>query len=51
MISPATALPNRHTTITERLKKAAKKRILVLDGAMGTMIQRYQLQVTDCRGR
>ncbi|HBO15328.1 MAG TPA: methionine synthase, partial [Porticoccaceae bacterium] len=50
MISPATALPNRHTTITERLKNAAKKRILVLDGAMGTMIQRYQLQETDYRG-
>ena len=24
------------------LKQAAKERILILDGAMGTMIQRYQ---------
>ncbi len=28
----------------------AKKRILVLDGAMGTMIQRYKLQEKDFRG-
>jgi len=27
-----------------------KKRILVLDGAMGTMIQRYKLEETDYRG-
>jgi 5-methyltetrahydrofolate--homocysteine methyltransferase len=27
-----------------------KKRILILDGAMGTMIQRYQLQEQDYRG-
>ncbi|MBQ8542694.1 MAG: methionine synthase [Bacteroidaceae bacterium] len=32
------------------LKEALKERILVLDGAMGTMIQRYALQEDDFRG-
>lgn len=32
------------------LKKLAQKRVLVLDGAMGTMIQRYKLQEEDYRG-
>lgn len=32
------------------LHEAAKKRILILDGAMGTMIQRYQLKEEDFRG-
>lgn len=32
------------------LKKALKERILVLDGAMGTMIQQYKLQEDDFRG-
>lgn len=31
-------------------KDAAKKRILIIDGAMGTMIQRYQLSESDYRG-
>jgi 5-methyltetrahydrofolate--homocysteine methyltransferase len=37
----------------ERLKQLSaqlKSRILMLDGAMGTMIQRYQLQEADYRG-
>jgi len=34
------------TTVTELLKE----KILVLDGAMGTMIQRYKLQDSDYRG-
>lgn len=33
-----------------QLKEEAKKRILVLDGAMGTMIQRYKLTENDFRG-
>ncbi|MCB0661947.1 MAG: methionine synthase [Saprospiraceae bacterium] len=33
-----------------RLEKAVQKRILVLDGAMGTMIQRYKLTEEDYRG-
>lgn len=32
------------------LQSLLKKRILVLDGAMGTMIQRYKLQEEDYRG-
>ena len=33
-----------------RLEKAFKERILVIDGAMGTMIQDYNLQEADYRG-
>ncbi|MDQ3283771.1 MAG: homocysteine S-methyltransferase family protein, partial [Acidobacteriota bacterium] len=40
------ARPNR----TEELRSLLQQRILVLDGAMGTMIQRYQLQEDDFRG-
>ena len=32
------------------LTEISKKRILVLDGAMGTMIQQYQLEEKDYRG-
>jgi 5-methyltetrahydrofolate--homocysteine methyltransferase len=35
---------------TATLKKALAERILIIDGAMGTMIQRYQLQDNDYRG-
>lgn len=35
---------------TEKLYSLLKKRILVLDGAMGTMIQRYNLTEADFRG-
>ncbi len=35
---------------TEEFKAISKSRILVLDGAMGTMIQRYGLQEEDYRG-
>ena len=37
---------NRSTLLEEQLKK----RILILDGAMGTMIQRYKLEEKDYRG-
>ena len=33
------------------LKEALKNRILVLDGAMGTMVQRYGLCEDDFRGK
>jgi len=33
-----------------QLERAASERILILDGAMGTMIQRRQLQEADFRG-
>ncbi len=32
------------------IRKELKKRILIIDGAMGTMIQRYNLQESDYRG-
>lgn len=32
------------------IKNILQQRILIIDGAMGTMIQRYQLQETDYRG-
>ena len=35
---------------TEKLKEALRRRILVLDGAMGTMIQRYRLDEAEFRG-
>jgi 5-methyltetrahydrofolate--homocysteine methyltransferase len=44
---------NQQTEIdrkTDLLKAAAEKRILVLDGAMGTMIQEYKLEESDYRG-
>ena len=34
----------------EALKQGAKERILILDGAMGTMIQRYKLDEAGYRG-
>ena len=36
---------------TINIHKALEQRILVLDGAMGTMIQRYQLEENDFRGK
>lgn len=38
------------TDRTELLKQSLKARILVLDGAMGTMIQRHKLSEADYRG-
>ena len=35
---------------TARLKQALENRILILDGAMGTMIQKYKLTEADFRG-
>ena len=35
---------------TELLLSQSKKRILILDGAMGTMIQRHKLTEADYRG-
>lgn len=34
----------------EQLNKALKERVLILDGAMGTMLQRYQFTESDFRG-
>jgi 5-methyltetrahydrofolate--homocysteine methyltransferase len=37
-------------TRTEQLKELVKQKILVLDGAMGTMLQRHKLTEQDYRG-
>ncbi|MCH8621393.1 methionine synthase [Undibacterium sp. TS12] len=38
------------STLETRLREILQKRILILDGAMGTMIQRYKLTEEDYRG-
>ena len=38
------------TNRQEQLKALLEQRILILDGAMGTMIQRHQLEEDDYRG-
>jgi methionine synthase I (cobalamin-dependent) len=35
---------------TQKLYEALNNRILVLDGAMGTMLQRYKFEEEDYRG-
>ena len=40
-----------HTHRSHLLHKAASERILILDGAMGTMIQRYKLGEAEYRGQ
>jgi len=35
---------------TEQLHKAVRERILLLDGAMGSLIQKYRLTEADFRG-
>ncbi|MFN7757069.1 MAG: homocysteine S-methyltransferase family protein, partial [Betaproteobacteria bacterium] len=36
--------------VESRLRALLRSRILILDGAMGTMIQRYKLKEEDFRG-
>ena len=36
--------------ITKTLQETAQQRILILDGAMGTMIQRHNFEEADFRG-
>lgn len=43
-------LPWRHPERVAKLEVALRDRILVIDGAMGTMIQRHELQEADYRG-
>src|SRR6185437_6665101 len=40
----------RKMSTAEKIRAIAKQRILVLDGAMGTMIQRHKLEEADYRG-
>ena len=44
------SLPWLHPHRAELLLKALRERILIIDGAMGTMIQRHGLQEADYRG-
>ena len=37
--------------MADKIRQAAKQRILILDGAMGTMIQRHTLEEEDFRGQ
>ena len=39
------------TKIHQSLQSAAEKRILLIDGAMGTMIQQHSLEEADFRGQ
>jgi 5-methyltetrahydrofolate--homocysteine methyltransferase len=43
-------MTNRRVLTPEALRALLAERILVLDGAMGTMIQQYKLQEADYRG-
>ncbi|NNC55234.1 MAG: methionine synthase, partial [Pseudomonadales bacterium] len=43
-------MPVSSSDITQRLSEAFAKRILVIDGAMGSMIQTYKLAEADFRG-
>ncbi|MBU6269667.1 MAG: methionine synthase [Betaproteobacteria bacterium] len=49
---PAPFRPRQHpvSPLEASLREALSRRILVLDGAMGTMIQRYKLTEADYRG-
>jgi 5-methyltetrahydrofolate--homocysteine methyltransferase len=48
--SPASAPPDARYTRGAELPALLKSRILILDGAMGTMIQRYKLDEAAYRG-
>jgi 5-methyltetrahydrofolate--homocysteine methyltransferase len=43
-------LPWKNPARVSALQSALQQRILILDGAMGTMIQQYQLEESDYRG-
>lgn len=44
-------LPIEESAIGSVIKKELEKRILIIDGAMGTMIQQYKLEEKDYRGK
>ncbi|KLD79872.1 5-methyltetrahydrofolate--homocysteine methyltransferase [Xanthomonas hyacinthi] len=49
-VSPQSQLPWLHPQRAQKLLQALSERILIIDGAMGTMIQRHDLQEADYRG-
>ena len=46
----SSTLPWLHPDSAEKLARALRERILIIDGAMGTMIQRHHLEEPDYRG-
>src|SRR5439155_9696439 len=44
------APPANQMSVFEQLQQTLRERIVIIDGAMGTMIQRYQLEERDYRG-
>lgn len=42
--------PSTQSDITKKLEACLRERILIIDGAMGTMIQGYRLGEADYRG-
>src|SRR4051794_3153974 len=50
-MSPAAATPSTRAYRLERLPALLRERILVLDGAMGTLLQRHRLSEADFRGQ
>ncbi|MEO6901989.1 MAG: methionine synthase [Bacteroidia bacterium] len=44
-------LPIEESAIGNVIRKELEKRILIIDGAMGTMIQQYKLEEKDYRGK
>lgn len=43
-------MDNQYNIILAALEKAVSERLLIIDGAMGTMIERHQLEEADFRG-
>ena len=41
---------SKKSDVTKKLEACLKERILIIDGAMGTMIQGYRLGESDYRG-
>ena len=50
MTSPAATLANKGAEVRAALTKAARARVLILDGAMGTMIQTHRFTEEQFRG-
>ncbi len=42
--------PSKQSDVTKKLEACLRERILIIDGAMGTMIQGYKLGEADYRG-
>src|SRR4051794_32324909 len=45
-----TGASNSHRNVEETLRNLLRERLVIIDGAMGTMIQRYKLEEDAYRG-